>query len=125
MLHWGISKKNPCEWFGPDDRFLPLDSIRFKDGKACQTKFQKDPRSPGLRSLHINFWWKETIEPAVKSMSYVLFEQNKNAWFNNNRQDFHLRFEDPTAALTSSSPDSIHHQGKIGEALKDIIACET
>ena len=39
VLHWGISKKNPGEWTGADDRFLPKDTTRFKDGKACQTKF--------------------------------------------------------------------------------------
>ena len=35
ILHWGISKKNPGEWNGPDDRYLPKDTIRFQDGKAA------------------------------------------------------------------------------------------
>lgn len=74
VLHWGMSKKNPCEWNSPDDRYLPADSIRFRDGKACQTKFQRDPKSPGMRQVHINFWWKEQVEAAVKSMSFVFFE---------------------------------------------------
>jgi len=97
VLHWGISKKTPCDWNSPDDRYLPVDTIRFRDGKACQTKFQRDSKSPGMRQIHINFWWKEQVEAAVKSMSFVFFEQNKNAWYNNNRQDFHIRFEDPAA----------------------------
>lgn len=39
VLHWGISKKQVGEWTGPDDKFLPIDTKRFPDGKACQTKF--------------------------------------------------------------------------------------
>jgi hypothetical protein len=33
------------------------------------------------------------MEPGVKSMSYVFFEKNKNAWQNNGGRDYHLRFE--------------------------------
>lgn len=117
VLHWGLSKKTPCEWNSPDDRYLPPDSSRFRDGKACQTRFQRDPKSPGLRQLHINFWWREQLEAAVKSMSFVFFEQAKNAWYNNNRQDFHLRFEDPSKKVEG-------HGDKMEEIVSDIVKCE-
>lgn len=39
VLHWGISKKNVGEWNSPDDRYLPKETTRFRDGKACQSKF--------------------------------------------------------------------------------------
>ena len=34
VLHWGIGKKQPFEWTGPEDKFLPLESVRWPDGKA-------------------------------------------------------------------------------------------
>lgn len=75
ILHWGISKKDLFQWTGPDDRYLPLETVRFQDGKsAAQTKFIRDAKTPTLRAVHLNFWWKEAMEPAVKSLSFVLFE---------------------------------------------------
>jgi hypothetical protein len=35
ILHWGISKKDLYQWTGPDDRYLPPQTIRFQDGKAA------------------------------------------------------------------------------------------
>jgi hypothetical protein len=101
ILHWGISKRNAGEWNSPDDRYLPDDTLRFRDGKACQTKFLRDHSTTSggakaignLRSVHINFWWKEAMEPAVKSMSFVLMEQGKNLWHNNGGRDYIIKFE--------------------------------
>jgi hypothetical protein len=46
ILHWAISKKNIGEWNNVDDRYIPRDTTIFRDGKACQTKFIKDPKIP-------------------------------------------------------------------------------
>ncbi len=35
ILHWAISKKNFGEWSAPDDRYLPKDTVRFRDKIAC------------------------------------------------------------------------------------------
>ncbi len=35
ILHWGVGKRIPGEWTGPDDKYLPLDTKRWPDGKAC------------------------------------------------------------------------------------------
>ena len=35
ILHWGMGKKVPCEWTGPDTKYLPQESKIFPDGKAC------------------------------------------------------------------------------------------
>ena len=53
ILHWGISKKNFGEWNSPDDRYMPKESTKFKDGKAFQTKFIKDRKKITYRSIHI------------------------------------------------------------------------
>ena len=74
ILHWGIGKRVPGEWTSPDDRYLPKETKRWTDGKACQTKFLKCSENPFFRTIHIDFQWIQEIEPAVKSMSYVLLE---------------------------------------------------
>ena len=130
ILHWAISKKNPGEWNSPDDRYLPTQTVRFRDGKACQTKFIRDPKAPNLRTIHLNFWWKEAMEPSVKSMSFVLMEQNKNAWYNNSNRDYHLKFEvaavaQPTAQGSGASGLSGGHHSQIGQVVSEIIEAET
>jgi hypothetical protein len=57
ILHWGIGRKNPNEWVGPDDKFLPPETKRWPDGKACQSKFIKDTKDPLYRQIHLNFSW--------------------------------------------------------------------
>lgn len=57
ILHWGIGKKQAGEWTAPDDKYLPSETKRFGDGKACQTKFIKDASDPNYRSIHIDFNW--------------------------------------------------------------------
>lgn len=42
ILHWSTGKKTAFEWAGADDKYLPPDSIKFGDGKAIQTKFQRN-----------------------------------------------------------------------------------
>ena len=102
ILHWAISKKNFGEWNSPDDRYLPKETIRFKDGKACQTKFTrgKDSKESLYRAIHINFQWKEEMEPAVKSMIFVLHEPKGNVWHNNGGKDYKVSFDLPTTQTT-------------------------
>ena len=64
--------------FPPDDKYLPLETKRMPDGKACQTLFIKDKVQPAFRSIHMDISWKKDVEPAVKSLSYVLTEPKKN-----------------------------------------------
>lgn len=35
ILHWGMSRKQIGEWGPPDEKFFPLATKRFTDGKAC------------------------------------------------------------------------------------------
>ena len=119
VMHWGISKKNPGEWTSPDDRYLTSSTARFSDGKACQTTFIRDVSTPSIRAIKLNIWWKEGVEPAVKTLSFVLFEKKKNAWYNNSNRDYHIKFE------LSPPPMGTHHHGKIGDVVKEIIECET
>jgi len=39
MLHWGTGRKVANEWVAAEDRFLPLGSKKWPDGKAVQTPF--------------------------------------------------------------------------------------
>ena len=116
VLHWGIGKKAPFEWVGADDKFLPLESKRWPDGKAVQTKFILNKGNKDYRTLHIDFFWLEEIEPSIKSMSYVFLEQKKNRWYNNNSKDFHLKFQVEVPRTAKHLP-----LGKIGEVVDQII----
>jgi type IV secretory pathway protease TraF len=57
--------------------------------------------SGNLRSIHLNFYWKEAMEPPVKSMSFVLFEPARNAWYNNYSKNYNLKFDVPTTSTSS------------------------
>ena len=92
ILHWGMSRKNPNEWGPPDDKFFPLETKRFTDGKACQTKFIPDLEFQNYRSIHMDLSWISNLEAPIKSISYVLCEQKKNAWYNNGGKDYHIKF---------------------------------
>lgn len=39
VLHWGVGRKAFGEWTGVDEKYMPLDTKRWPDGKACQTVF--------------------------------------------------------------------------------------
>jgi hypothetical protein len=47
--------------------------------------------------VHFNCWWKQDLEPAVKSMSFVFMEPARNYWHNNGGKDFCTKFELPSA----------------------------
>ena len=55
VLHWAIGRKVLFEWTEPDDKFLPLSTKKFGDGKACQTTFIKDVGDRDFRTIHIEF----------------------------------------------------------------------
>jgi len=67
----------------------------------------------------LDFAWIQDIEPAIKSMSYVLLEQKKNRWYNNNSRDYHIKF--------AIEPENHPHKhknlppGKIGDVVAEII----
>lgn len=42
IFHWGIGMKQACQWERPDDKYLPPNTIRFSDNKACQTTLALD-----------------------------------------------------------------------------------
>ena len=92
VLHWGVGKRAVGEWVAVDEKFMPVDTKRFADGKACQTKFQVDRQHPDYRKIHIELSWVQDIEPPLKSMSYVFMEQKKNRWHNNGGKDYHIKF---------------------------------
>jgi hypothetical protein len=35
VLHWGVGRKNVGEWTAADEKYLPLDTKKFPDGKAA------------------------------------------------------------------------------------------
>jgi hypothetical protein len=92
ILHWGISKKNFGEWTSPDDRYLPKETTRFQGGIG-QSKFISDRNKPVFRSVHIKIHWKDQMEPAVKSMSFVFYEPSRNIWHNNGGKNYNIGFE--------------------------------
>ena len=55
ILHWGIGKKVANEWVCPDEKYIPIESKIFHDGKACQTKFVKNAGNNLFRTIHIDF----------------------------------------------------------------------
>jgi len=78
VLHWGVGRKVANEWVAAEDKFLPQGSKRWPDGKACQTKFKVEQGNPNFRDVHLDFKWIQDQEPPIRSISFVLLEQEKN-----------------------------------------------
>ena len=82
-----------------------------------------------MRMVHFNYWWKQDLEPAVKSMSFVFMEPARNFWHNNGGKDFCTKFELPSATPQGAEGEGEHHHhhhnGKIGDVLNEIIKSET
>ena len=79
--------------------------------------------------VHFNYWWKQDLEPAVKSMSFVFMEPARKFWHNNGGKDFCTKFELPSATPQGAEGEGQHHHhhhnGKIGDVLNEIIKSET
>ena len=70
----------------------------------------------------MNLSWLKDIEPSLKSVSYVLLEQQKNQWHNNGGRDYCIKFE--VEADHNQSTNKNLPFGKIGDVVKEIIDCE-
>lgn len=49
ILHWGVGKRTQGEWLAADDKYLPEETRKWGDGKACQTRFIPDKSQPDYR----------------------------------------------------------------------------
>ena len=87
LLHWGMSRQKVGAWGSPDPTFYPVDTAKWPDGLAAQTKFQRDKENRSVRTITIVLGWVEEVDPPINSISFVLTEKNKNCWHSINGQD--------------------------------------
>ena len=80
ILHWGMSRQKVGAWGSPDQSFYPVDTQKWPDGLAAQTKFQRDVENRSIRTVTIVLGWVEEVDPSINSISFVLTEKNKNCW---------------------------------------------
>lgn len=90
ILHWGMSQQKVGQWVAPPDTIMPQLSVRWPDGKACQTTFKKEEQNPSIRTTTIVVQWMQDVDQPFTSISWVLTEKNKQCWHNVGGIDQHI-----------------------------------
>ena len=88
VLHWGVGRKNPCDWSRPEDSHLPCNSVRWSDKIAVQSVFKRNSFYPEYRTLQLVFQWIEETEAPIQAINFVILEKKKNWWHNNGGKNF-------------------------------------
>ena len=88
VLHWGVGRKNPCDWSRPEDSHLPRNSVRWSDKIAVQSVFERNSFYPEYRTLQLVFQWIEETEAPIQAINFVILEKKKNWWHNNGGKNF-------------------------------------
>ena len=85
-LHWGVSQGNDGKnWSRIDKSFYPALTTEFQ-GTSLQTEFSYLEKDDLEQKIHIRFPKKH-----VHTFNFVFLEKDKNKWYNNNEQDYHLQ----------------------------------
>ena len=84
ILHWGIYKDIPIkQWFHPPKENYPRETREF-DGSALDTEFINEERES---KIEIEIPKNEGL-----GISFVFHNPNSNQWYNNNSNDFQIKF---------------------------------
>ena len=67
-----MSRQKVGAWGSPDTAFYPVDTAKWPDGLAAQTKFQRDKENRSVRTITIVLGWVEEVDPPINSISFVL-----------------------------------------------------
>ena len=85
-LHWGVSQGNDGKnWSRIDRSFYPALTNEFQE-TSLQTEFSYLEQDDLEQKIHIRF-----PKTHVHSFNFVFLEKEKNKWYNNNKQDYHLQ----------------------------------
>jgi len=85
-LHWGVSQGNDGKnWSRIEKSYYPALTNEFQE-TSLQTEFSYLEQDDLEQKIHIRFPKKN-----VHSFNYVFLEKEKNKWYNNNKQDYHLQ----------------------------------
>ncbi len=85
-LHWGVSQGNDGKnWSRIDKSYYPALTNEFQE-TSLQTEFSYLEQDDLEQKIHIRF-----PKTHVHSFNFVFLEKEKNKWYNNNEQDYHLQ----------------------------------
>ena len=85
-LHWGVSQGNDGKnWSRIDNSYYPALTNEFQE-TSLQTEFSYLEQDDLEQKIHIRF-----PKTHVHSFNFVFLEKEKNKWYNNNEQDYHLQ----------------------------------
>ena len=85
-LHWGVSQGNDGKnWSRIDNSYYPALTNEFQE-TSLQTEFSYLEQNDLEQKIHIRF-----PKTHVHSFNFVFLEKEKNKWYNNNEQDYHLQ----------------------------------
>ena len=85
-LHWGVSQGNDGKnWSRIERSYYPALTYEFQE-TSLQTEFSYLEQNDLEQKIHIRF-----PKTHVHSFNFVFLEKEKNKWYNNNKQDYHLQ----------------------------------
>ena len=85
-LHWGVSQGNDGKnWSRIERSYYPALTNEFQE-TSLQTEFSYLEQNDLEQKIHIRF-----PKTHVHSFNFVFLEKEKNKWYNNNEQDYHLQ----------------------------------
>ena len=85
-LHWGVSQGNDgTNWSRIDKSFYPALTEEFED-TSLQTEFSYLKDEDLEQKIHIRF-----PKGHVYSFNFVFLDKEKDKWYNNDKQDYHLQ----------------------------------
>ena len=85
-LHWGVSQGNDgTNWSRIDKSFYPALTDEFEN-TSLQTEFSYLEDDDLEQKIHIRF-----PKGHVYSFNFVFLDKEKDKWYNNDKQDYHLQ----------------------------------
>ena len=122
ILHWGVFRAfHETEWLHPIKECYPEYSKEF-DKKAIQTEFMED-ETEDEPSIRIMLPRGKGFENVIGGINFVIFDPEKNKWYNNYRKDFQIKFKLKVNKMKSRMI-LIDRNISCPEFVNDIIKCE-
>ena len=122
ILHWGVFRAfHDTEWLHPLKECYP-DFSKEYDKKAIQTEFLED-ESEDEPSIRIMLPRGKGFENVLGGINFVIFDPEKNKWYNNYRKDFQIKFKLKVNKMKSRMI-LIDKNLSCPEFVNDIIKCE-